>query len=984
MTLRGLFTIPAGASFLDDLAAGLIRAYPPETLAKTRVYLPTRRACRDLTAAFLRHANGAGLLPQAYALGDVEAEELAFAAVEPALGRIEATLDLPPAIDPLRRQFMLAALAQKRHTAEHGDTLPLAAAIRVAAALSRFLDELQIERVDVARIAAIDPGQYAAHWQAVVQFLKIVLDAWPEILTEADRMDPAARREALLAAQAAVWRATPADAPVVIAGSTGALASTRDLMAAVLAAPQGAVVLPGFEHDQTDAEFRAVLEAPSHPQHAMAAALIDLKVKQDAVEPWPASDFAGARERRRFIQEALRPADSVAGWADLAPGTFLAGRNGIERVDAATDHEEARVIALYLRAFAGHGDAVALATPDRALARRVAVELRRWGIEADDSSGRPLGDMPVGAFLRLVARACRPGAAAVDLLSLLKHPLAAGGGKRAAFRQAARALELKVWRDKKLQRSATSMAAVVGLLNEDPALQAFAQRIQDLTAPLAAFGEDAEAPLAALLTAHIEVAEALAATEAASGAERLWREADGEAAALLLASILEAAPASPALGLDDYPDAFDALIASQPVRPRRSGGGVAILGVLEARLGRYDAIALGGLDEGVWPRKAPTDPWFSRPMRAEIGLSDLERRIGLSAHDFAQLLATPNVLLTRSLRREGAPTKPSRWLARLDAVLAAAQEEPLHADDGRPYRDWAKRLDPILPKIVIPEPAPTPDIAMRPRQLSVTQIKTLRDDPYAIYARHVLGLTALPALDPTPNPADRGAIVHAAFETFLRDWPTSLPADIAAELRQAAATAFGPLADIPTIAAFWRPAFDRAAAWAAETERDHRQALAVTEVLPEVKGAASFAAPAGLFKLTGRADRIDRLASGAVAIADIKTGTAPTIKSIRDGTEPQLPLEAAIVLYGEFGGLSGETTAHLAIWKIGGKGDGKVVKLKEAEVAEALATCWQGMGRLIDAFDDAATPYLSEPRGAVSYSDYRSLARRAEDVEDGA
>jgi ATP-dependent helicase/nuclease subunit B len=35
-------------------------------------------------------------------------------------------------------------------------------------------------------------------------------------------------------------------------------------------------------------------------------------------------------------------------------------------------------------------------------------------------------------------------------------------------------------------------------------------------------------------------------------------------------------------------------------------------------------------------------------------------------------------------------------------------------------------------------PSPRPPVAARPRSLSVTEIKTLIRDPYAIYARHVL------------------------------------------------------------------------------------------------------------------------------------------------------------------------------------------------------------------------------------------------------
>ena len=59
-------------------------------------------------------------------------------------------------------------------------------------------------------------------------------------------------------------------------------------------------------------------------------------------------------------------------------------------------------------------------------------------------------------------------------------------------------------------------------------------------------------------------------------------------------------------------------------------------------------VVLGGLNEGSWPPETRSDPWLSRPMRRGLGLDLPERRIGLSAHDFAQALGAPDVILTRA------------------------------------------------------------------------------------------------------------------------------------------------------------------------------------------------------------------------------------------------------------------------------------------------------------------------------------------------
>jgi ATP-dependent helicase/nuclease subunit B len=117
------------------------------------------------------------------------------------------------------------------------------------------------------------------------------------------------------------------------------------------------------------------------------------------------------------------------------------------------------------------------------------------------------------------------------------------------------------------------------------------------------------------------------------------------------------------------------LMDGREVPPAMTAGDarVAIWGLLEARLQRRDLMILAGLNEGVWPAPPGEDPFLSRAMRAKLGLPSVDQRIGLAAHDFAQLANAPNVVLTRALRRDGSPTFASRWLWRLQTLVQGAQ-----------------------------------------------------------------------------------------------------------------------------------------------------------------------------------------------------------------------------------------------------------------------------------------------------------------------
>jgi ATP-dependent helicase/nuclease subunit B len=489
---------------------------------------------------------------------------------------------------------------------------------------------------------------------------------------------------------------------------------------------------------------------------------------------------------------------------------------------------------------------------------------------------------------------------------------------------------------------------------------------------------EADAPVRTLVAAHIAAAEALAASAEESGAARLWGEAAGEAAAEFLAELLPAADSLPPLGGAGYQALFEALLAGPVVRPRFGRHPrLAIWGLLEARLQHADLLILGGLNEGVWPPQAESDPWLSRPMRQEFGLPPPERRVGVAAHDFAQALGARSVVMTRATRVEGAPTVPSRWLLRLDTVLRAAGLEGRLGAAVEPL-GWQARLDEAAAHIAVSAPEPRPPVAARPRKLSVTQIETWMRDPYAIYASKILRLEAFEPIDADPGAAERGTFIHAALDKFVRAFPDALPADAERQLLAIGAAEFGAALDRPGVRAFWWPRFERIARWFVAHEGQRRGRLG--EIHSEIKGRLILDGPAGPFELTAKADRLDRQGDGGLVLIDYKTGLVPSAKDVGQGFSPQLSLEAAIAAGGGFAGIAAAPVAALEYWRLtGGDPPGEVIALAKdggglrALIGEAV----QGLAVLVMKFDDPRTPYRAVPRPekAPRYSDYEHLAR---------
>ncbi len=968
--MSGVYSIGIDRRFADELAHGVLERHggDPLALADLLILLPTRRSVRSLREAFLRASDGKPtILPRMAPLGDIDDSEAGD------LTDDGSALALPPAIDPAEREVLLTQLVAgfRRKSDDSAVVQSPAQALGLARELARLLDELAIDNVAFDRLETLVDGNFAAHWQKTVEFLALVGKNWPAILAERGQIDALDRRTRGLLAQAERWQKTPPAFPVIAAGSTGSQPATRALLKTIAGLPNGYVVLPGLDRDMDDASWQSL--EPSHPQFGLHELLAALGCARGDVADWPAGP--GDLARRQLIAELMRPAETSEGWSRPSPAAL----DHVTRADCATSHQEAVVIALALReALQTPKRTAALVTPDRGLARRVAAELRRWSIEIDDSAGEPLFDTPPATLLRCLLAAVDSGFAPVDLLALLKHPLTTLGLDRPALLDAARRLDRKCLRGLKPTPGLEALRLHVDQVKFGA--EADKQAVLDLVERLRSACE----PLTSLETMTVDgfIEATIAAAERIAAADALWSGEAGEALGDVLARLRGAWKGHPAVSAPDWPALFATLLGPETLRPRFGRHPrLAIWGPLEARLQRADLLVLGGLNEGTWPPSVDTGPWLNRPMRAALGLPQPERRIGLSAHDFATAIAAERVLLTRAEREGGAPTVPSRWLARLDALFGyepgGGTAPPEYIQRGeRSYLPWAEALDAPKDYKPWPRPEPRPPVAARPTRLSVSSIEQWRRDPYGLYARRILGLEPLDPLEAELGAADRGSALHDALDEFLKAQPDGrLPGDALPRLLALGEKHLAAVLAAPAERAFWWPRFQRLARWFIATE-DLRRAGGAKLLRSETKGAFMI----GTLTVEARADRIDDTGGGTWEIIDYKTGRVPSKKELEGLFAPQLLLEAAMAASGGFKDVKGKPkSVKLAYWQANGLGEGG----SEKEIAESedLVPAMVAMvARMVEHFAKPGTPYeaLPWPEFIPHFNDYTHLERVAE------
>jgi ATP-dependent helicase/nuclease subunit B len=903
-----LYTIPVHRAFADALAAGLLRRHSDDSLGLARgmVLLPNNRAVTAVRDAFIRLAGGALLLPRLVALGEGDLDAAAGAALD----RID-DVAIPPVIDPIQRRLLLARLLQQEAPDRAAS---LGEALRLADGLARALDGLTFEERSLADLLALadDSVVMAEHWASALHLFTRLSVLWPAELAARGLIDRAELRNLLLDRTARNWSEHGLPVPwMTAAGITTSAPAVARLLKTIAQAPHGNVVFPHLDLSMSPELWRKLGADPreakesdppaleTHAQYHLKVLLDRMGAGRDDVHVWPdASSHDGPASRVAFMAAMLAPAQATTDWPNVKPAERRLP--GVSVLACATPAEEALSAALALReVLETPGKTAALVTPDRAIAQRVVGHLSRWGITIDDSAGTPLPQTPPGALLLALTRAAGARFAPVQLLALLSHPLIhSAEGKRRAWLDRVRLLDLALRGPRPpagLSGIAAALAGVPARRQTDPQLATWWTEVAADLAPLD--GIDA-LPLAAMLERIGTVLQALAGDAPWSGAagrsladvfSRLSAYADGA---------VEPLPVAELAGV------LEALMADIAVRPPHGGHPrLFIWGLIEARLQRADRMILAGLNEGQWPQPPAADPWLAPGIRRRLGLPGLERQIGLASHDFASALGGAEVILTRSVREGSAPTIPSRLLLRIEAF--AGQLKP--GAGPLDHRALAAVIDmaTVEPRGI--QPAPAPPTALRPRKISASKLDALLADPFGWYAEAILGLRKLEALDGEPTAMWRGTLVHDLLEHWLKDDGFNIEALMERAEARLSRSDVGTL-----LRTLWGPRILAALRWAGETIIANRALGRVPLVeATEQRGEAAIDA----IVLSGKADRIDRLADGSLAIVDYKTGSSPGKPMVAAGFALQLGLLGAIAERGGFAGATG-TVSRFEYWRL--------------------------------------------------------------------
>ncbi len=963
-----IFALPPGCDFAKEFVEGLLSrtdTSSPADLAKVEVYLSTRNLQRAVIAEFVARKNL--LLPQLKLINDLSSDPR-FPHIPLPVSDIQRRLELLQAVDRL--------LANDTRFASH------LAKYDLTRSLESLLQELHQENVDPQRIRGLDLSDISEHWQQSLKFIEIIVEYW----RHDQYPDRETRLGLVIEALIDSWAQEPPEHPVIIAGSTGSVGSTQDFMTAVANLPQGALVLPGFDNcldaltwDNLDQPF----PLPDHPQYRFRNLIRRLSLNPTDVPLWTASTIAN-HPRNPLISLALIPAPVTDQWMDKGPRLqdIHAATAGISLIEAPNRRQEAQTIALEMRRALHEHETVALVTSDRMLVRQVKLALRKWNIVPHDSSrGTSLVQSLEGRLLTMIATLMGKKASLEDMIALLKHPLAGSGDLHEEHVSLVHDMEYFV-RSRGPEHDPIHQISDWAQESKIKHAKSWHVWFHGLFEGLSLLSEGT---LNDLVGWHLSFAEQFVAGCWGEPVDNLLNDENQARLEVreLLQKIRNAAQDDLLFAPADYAELFLSLGAE--IRTEHSESthqSLRILTTENARMQTADIVIAASLNEGTWPILPGPDPWLNRNLRAQLGLNQPEMAIGLTAHDFQHVVSIPKVILSRSIRDADNPTTPSRWLSRLTGLLSGigpSGAEALEAMQARGNALLSRTRLYERPTRSQPykRPYPSPPAVVRPRQLSVTQIRTLIADPYAIYAREVLGLKPLGKLRIEHSAMLKGILLHMVVEKFVKSADLTNPEAAMNQFLELSQHTMSQTGALPFVEAIWLANLKERAEEMLKIEDDLRQATLPRNI--EQRGEFYF--PELDFLLVAKTDRVDQYKEDESKwrLYDYKSGRIPTPRDI-ERFEKQMPLQTIMAEKGAFTqGIEG-TVEETMYFGIGNDIETKAVQRMNADNEDMFVQDWNKFQTLIENYEDEDLGYVSRRFSGLGMtsSDYDHFARYGE------
>jgi ATP-dependent helicase/nuclease subunit B len=838
-------------------------------LSSLTIFLPSRRSANELKRIFIEKKKIV-FLPAIRAIGDIDYDDIIASGVSPNLLEKIARL-AKPALNIKYKLLLLGELMKTRS---------LMQSINLADELGEFLNEIEKNNCDLDSLAALAEGDYSAHWQNILQFLHVFLGEWKKFLTEANIIGANSYTTQIIKYYAENFNSlSKLENPIIIAGNLATNDVTIDLIKSLKKFPNSYFIFKGFDSNFDEEQLECVDEL--HKDFYFYNFLKNTKIDKSLVENIEYGDAITAGDDcRSMLNYSAMPHQLTHLWRKINIKNTL---ENIELIECEDIFEELRAATIYILDFISKNSMGNIAVVcDLEYSHQLELFLGQYKIPVNNSFGKSFASLKFSELIFLLNDLAADDFPRDAFLSFLKNPRLKYGGKTELIER----LE-KLMLNNPINAINFNGYRAEAQKSGDRELVEFLENIKNIFSKLSPAGTYR---LSNLVDLQFEILENIL-DKGAMDEENDQRIID------FLISFKKEAEGFREVSIADYNSLLKYFLGRQSYSEAFSVyPAVNIIGAEESRLINYDLTVIFNCNEGFFPPHIPGDPWLNNSMRKKIGLKVKNCETGARYYDFIQLLSQKRVLITRSVKINGAATFKSRFLQRLESFLRCggfslkSNEEILKIArfDGAPKNSAGLK-----------SPKPEPIFNFRNiRSISATNFNVLMKNPYDFYAKYALGLRNTNVLEEKNRNATLGTFLHKIFESFI-----VRGGDIETLANQMLDEFFY---NNNSLKKLCREKVLLMVKNFYSLDKESRKIA--TKIICEEE--YSYFLRDYDLNITAKADRIEFLPNNSIIIADYKTGAAPRKIDIVSGDELQLPFTALLMKKNNF------DAERIEIWSI--------------------------------------------------------------------
>lgn len=749
-------------------------------------------------------------------------------------------------------------IAQEVYESNIFGKINLSKSLTIAEALKNLFDDIERHGVDIEQINNIDDTNLSLHRQFGVEFLKIFYHQIKNKIIRSNLCSEVEYRNFILKLLIELLENNQAEYDIVIAGSTGSIQYSKELIKILSKKNNCYVVLYGMNRNFGN------IENESCPQFLFNRLIKDCDIKKSDILEIEYDEFK-ISSRSDFIAQVMTPCAETYKW-----NNFTVDKNIIDDISSnfryyfcANQIEEVRLIVDLVKNSVNPLEKTAIIVHNQDFAELLRFELASSSLIFNDYLGKNFNENKVTNFLLLVLSSIKNNFDSSSLLSIIKHQYL----QKYFSKKEVELFEIEVLRVYRKHGNLDIFANKFS--HKDIAVEDFSRKFRILFSPILNILKRSS------LSNYCE--------ELLIFLKQFMFVDDGK-------NCLEDYA-------DDYKDFIDIfknfnnknfLVHREELydffvkifgvvkifNENNCNSNLSIIPPIESRLLNFDNVIISNLNSGIFPR-TPSSDWLGRKVRSDLSVDLSQQIAGQIAYDFCNFLSNKKIFLTASKLIASKIAIESPFILRLKTLCKKLQIE-INCEYLRPRNIKGFKLDSQFPKIKSED---------RLKEIFVTDISNLLANPYIIYAKNILKLNEINVLDPKLGNREFGIFVHKALELYISDLSSKEVVDF--NYYKLFKTFFDKSEDD----LIWWPKFIKIFDDFKILNQKYIQQKSFTEIRSsiEIEGV----------RLVGKIDRVIKNIDDSFGIIDYKTGNISSKSDVLNFIDPQLVLCALIFSKGK-------------------------------------------------------------------------------------